>query len=934
MLYTSATANPYPPDTLSIARPNYGVVFTKLPTPIINGHASYPLKLKINLTLSFDISKPDSVFGLIFDQDSKYQAAMANLSDSQLLLEYSRAIHLLKTIADQISGHTNRPKRSSGTHYTADLFRKIFGVATQAEIDALVDEMSSTEVYLARELHLGREMNRLLINMTDFNYRSLSSFTIIQNDTDYSLKEMESQIDSINYNLSVSLVQLQAQSNRNFYNNYLLSAATSQLLSMQSYNRDLEVLRDCLTLLSRNLLPRTLVPSSVLRGSLEKLGMTLLTRPTKFSIANIPLNYYYENQVESQWVDGSILEINIPVPISASSPTYDIFAITKFPVPIDTSNVSATGSTTVLNIPDFLAVSQTQENYIQLSVHDYRMCTGESVLNCNLPLPTLTPDSPTCSLALFLDVPDAVHRLCRFKTAILAPITLSAHPLSHNQYLLSTPFGSSTLTCPHSPPREVPTVAWSTVTVPCGCVLTNGNIELVNTNLSCVVEQSIPQMIHCAVNLPVWRTFSIPPRNISGITTSNVPFRHPMSNLEQRRLSHMQRYASLANEAGTLHGIANQIARDGETDMTRLLASLDTHTSSPIFETINMATALLALIISLATNLRLTTILVASSMANRLPVANSEYEDWRAQLQTHDESWWKESFKRRQLQIKDKVEVQTNSIRYITLDIVIAIAAVTVTLYILYKVWKCCGRCTPCTTGSEHRNPYIGLKMTYGWSTVVLKCLPLNHDKNSVTLNGYAPRYSAVRLSRPLGRQLYVNWEDTLKLTINCETARYTLPFYIDIPVRHLLTVAMALRSGNPNLTVVLVFDDRHMEVPAGDRVSIGQRDLPPTSVLSPIRSSPTPSYTVHGLPRSPIMADREMQPSGSKGPHFDATKGTITLKPRPKEVIVIDHELEPLDNASDEGSARCAVLMEAAEVLVAESEQATAAQEALLNVV
>ena len=405
-----------------------------------------------------------------------------------------------------------------------------------------------------------------------------------------------------------------------------------------------------------------------------------------------------------------------------------------------------------------------------------------------------------------------------------------------------------------------------------------------------------------------------------------------MSHLEQRRLSHMQRYASLANEAGTLHGIANQIGRDSETDMSRLLASLDHHTNSPIFETINMATALLALIISVATNIRLTTILVASSMANRLPVANSEYEDWRAQLKTHDESWWKESFKRRHLQIKDKVEVQTNSIRFITMDIIIAIAAITVTLYILYKVWKCCGRCTPCTTGSEHRNPYIGVKLTYGWSTVVLKCLPLNHDKNSVTLNGYAPRYSEVRLSRPLGRQLYVNWEDTLKLTINCDTARYTLPYYIDVPVRHLLTVAMALRSGEPNLTVVLVFDDRHMEVPAGDRVSRAQRDIPPTSIVTPPRPSPTPSYTVHGLPSSSTTpADREMQPAGSKGPHYDVAKGTLTLKPTPKEVIVIHQEFEPLDRSSDEGSARCAVLLEAAEALVTKSEQATAAQEALL---
>ena len=295
-LQTVSPSPPTPPPDPPLPRPNFGVVFHKHPTRLLNGHYIYPLRVMINLDIDLNTTKPDSILELISTSTHPFQAEIAKLTDSLLDLEYSKTQILVESISERINLAETRSKRSSDTHFTADLMRSLFGLATQAEIEALVDQMSVIDVYLAKELHFGRVTAQILANMTDFNFKSLSTLTSFQNDTDSSLFDLENQLNLFGLNITSDLQDLEIKSKINFYNNYLLAAANSRLLSMHEYNRDLQTLEDTLKILDTGILPSRLVKQSTLKDSLYTLAYAMSTSAPGLRVVPVPLQYYYTNK--------------------------------------------------------------------------------------------------------------------------------------------------------------------------------------------------------------------------------------------------------------------------------------------------------------------------------------------------------------------------------------------------------------------------------------------------------------------------------------------------------------------------------------------------------------------------------------------------------------------------------------------------------------
>ena len=65
----------------------------------------------------------------------------------------------------------------------------------------------------------------------------------------------------------------------------------------------------------------------------------------------------------------------------------------------------------------------------------------------------------------FLDEVDATQYLCSHKVDLLSEILYKAIPLFHDEFLLST------LYYPGQTDIKIPNVTWSTIKVPCGCIL-------------------------------------------------------------------------------------------------------------------------------------------------------------------------------------------------------------------------------------------------------------------------------------------------------------------------------------------------------------------------------------------------------------------------------------------------------------------------------
>lgn len=56
----------------------------------------------------------------------------------------------------------------------------------------------------------------------------------------------------------------------------------------------------------------------------------------------------------------------------------------------------------------------TAEKFVELQTEQYAACNGQSDTHCDILPPESTFESPTCTLALFLNGIDLVHKLCNF----------------------------------------------------------------------------------------------------------------------------------------------------------------------------------------------------------------------------------------------------------------------------------------------------------------------------------------------------------------------------------------------------------------------------------------------------------------------------------------------------------------------------------------
>ena len=823
------------------------------------------------------MSMPDSVSDLILDSSNKFHRQMAGMLDDMMGLEYNRAQGILKSISHHVVTPTTRAKRA--IQVGGDLLRAVFGVATQPEIDALVDEMSVIDVYLAKELHIARETTHLLTNMSDFNYNSILAYALYQNDTDLLLEEIGNKVTYLDVNVSSLLIDLQSKSKRNFYNNYLLSAAQAQLQSLHEFNRDLTTLEEALNTLSTGHLPTSLVPASSLQEALTTLAETLQTLDPKLGIVQLPIEHYYNSQIHSHWLEESFLFIAIPTPISKSDSVYTVYRATGFSVPIDAIDIHSKGTTAISNLPTYLAVSKTETKYIELDAFQYEACKQGVVTECTLPLPTLVPQHPTCLLALFLDVAEAVHRTCTYQIDLLAPIPHVAYPLTQESYLLSTSTSPSTLSCPHTPDSKLYNVAWSVVTVPCRCSVSNAHIQMTNTNLSCVAPLDTPVIMHCAVNLPVWRHFGNPPLNVSGITTWTKPLHHPLPDLNRARLRHMQRDLSLVNTARDLGEAANQIAGNSPSalSLSNRLDYLDNHTSHPIFETVCIVLSCLCLLLAGYAHWRVS-VLAGITVPIRQSAASTShdmaiYDTWREGIRAENKEWWDERIKEARDKIREKVEDSHPNMTIGVMEIVALVAAVLFVLALIWRCYKGCRLCHPSTTATPHRNPYFGLKINSGWKCVLLKAMPIHHDKNRVKVAGFAPDYREVRLTRPCGTMLHVDWVDPLLLILDDVRKEVWLPANIPVPLYYRPFVWHALKHPQAIIRLAFVCEGRHVEVPRQHPDSTLQRHVPTTA---------TPSTCPHLEADGTVIQPKDTQPSTTSPWPAGAFLSTLKSDPKP----------------------------------------------------
>ena len=284
--------------------------------------------------------------------------------------------------------------------FVGSIANSLFGVATDSEIRALKGHMK--KIAKAVKYQQGRT-DMLESTMHSFINKSTRAFKSLHEGVELNHKLMEI-MSNISMNRAVHLARSRTDITR------MLVFTMAKLDKAASFHNRLDHFIQGIHALSQRRLSPLLIPEEVLQKALDTVDSHLKNKFPTFHIVSRHSAYYYNNQkvMYTQHKHDFLVSLNIPV--SAVDNNYDLFSITSRPVPF---NSSTTLATHITNLPDFIALSSDRTQFIEISAQELIMCTGHSLKACRLPQGHRSVQSPTCALALLLELDTKEY--CQFK---------------------------------------------------------------------------------------------------------------------------------------------------------------------------------------------------------------------------------------------------------------------------------------------------------------------------------------------------------------------------------------------------------------------------------------------------------------------------------------------------------------------------------------
>ena len=350
--------------------------------------------------------------------------------------------------------------------FIADISQSLFGTAKQKDLITLQKHIQ----ILTNELNNNQAMNEQdLDEMTSFMGNTNKRF-------DNLLKGIQTnhgQIEALSTSLS-STVRIKIHQMLSVFNTMLKEMSLSHKLTLQCkdlYNGIQELLH--------NKLSPNLIPPKLLANTLTNIDSIL--QQQKYSVITYDPVFYYDTATVAYQRYHSSIYIRINIPITSQRHTFHVFSVLSFPVLL---HEKSNHVTQVFPKKPYLGIDTDQETFIELTDREYSECHGQYIKFCTYALPVRHFNSPTCSLAIFLDQSQSIMQLCDFR---LIPNALHSfvREVARNKYLISN-ITVITKTCANEPPVLLKGCSLCIVTtVPCDCSLSADAFHITPRLTSC-----------------------------------------------------------------------------------------------------------------------------------------------------------------------------------------------------------------------------------------------------------------------------------------------------------------------------------------------------------------------------------------------------------------------------------------------------------------
>ena len=788
---------------VSHGRLEYGAYFTRLPTPLNNGHSYMLVQAKV---LQMDIAKvspPGKIAPTIQSSNS--------LRDSSIVLDehiaelydevVSRHDLLLRMLREIKATAKYRPKRALA-NFVGSLSKSLFNTATMDDIVMVANQVSSFDEELHREIDLIDDVVDILGRLDRNRLKFLKEYRQNLNTTSTNFGHLDHKLQAFKKAIAGS-----------FRNMSLLSIQTDQntlsilsgLVEYSNYLRLKQSLNhwiNCLSSLMHGTIPASLLSREQADRLITAVNHRLSSKGLDFRSA-ADASYIYRHAVGRPIYERGAVSVQIALPVSRPNTVFRMYSLETVSIPTLSSLTSGgpATSTRLSGVPDLLGINDQTGDYIEIYRREIAACGNGDALMCEQPFTTYSSNRLTCAVALFKNDVGGIQRLCSFnhyKTPSLA----RAVSLGNSSYFVISHNSKLTRNCKGSLPSTVHLKSrMSTISVPCNCEMTVDNMSLTSSLHSCK-NLSMKFNVGNVVNVPALATFN-------RLSFESI---HLLSDISwnMSALENVSRYSldsldTLIDGSRDISRLTNKLHDDIRSEKVRINNSTRSwrYGSFSIgFDVISTAChilTILSFVLVLYQHVRLRQ-LQAITLALSIRMA-------RAQPNLHD-----------LLRGMTSVETTNSGNEYEITASMIMLASFGL-LCAIYAITRVCGMLRRTIRRNRIRNGYIALKFNYGWHSLLIPLKEVPQEPNVIKVSAPDFDFAIVPNGKYFPSILTVQTYGSIEFkhgTVRTwpGTAGNTSTLLINIPLMDRRLMGWIWRKYKlPEITTVLVRGDKISQI-------------------------------------------------------------------------------------------------------------------------
>ncbi|XP_046571583.1 uncharacterized protein LOC124279759 [Haliotis rubra] len=263
--------------------------------------------------------------------------------------------------------HVNTFQKDSRTRrailpFIGSISRSIFGTATVEDVERLAQYVKRLSMHVTNTSRVVqvqvRQMSSFIAKTND---RISSSLTGIEtNHRDIS--QVAEQVQDVEKSIFISMKIL-----------------LDRLTFLTTIRQEIDEMYLGIQQLVNQRLSPSLLPVTEVKKALNMIQKRLNAEYPLFHVAHKDPGYYYRERTVHCSRTGDSILISLIVPFQTHSTLLEVYRINSFGLPI---NQSSSHVTQVMNLPDYLAVSEAKDQYIEFSTRDFQTCFGEHKKHC------------------------------------------------------------------------------------------------------------------------------------------------------------------------------------------------------------------------------------------------------------------------------------------------------------------------------------------------------------------------------------------------------------------------------------------------------------------------------------------------------------------------------------------------------------------------